>query len=126
MSIQDVINNMCTQTAVYWGNPINNGQGGVTFDEPYEIFCRWEGINEVVVGNTGNSFSAKSVIYLIEDVQEEGMVFLGTLNDLDSDTYENPISSNMTYIIKRFDKIPSLNSIDSFLRKAYLTTKNNW
>lgn len=126
MSIQDVINRMCTQTAVYWGNPRNDGQGGFTFDAAIEINCRWEDSNEVVVGNTGNTFSAKSVVYPTVDLVEEGMLFLGTLNDLDSTEIVSPMSLENAYLIKRFDKLLALGSTTEFLRKAYLTTKNMW
>ena len=126
MGIQSVINRLCKQTAVYWGNPTNDGQGGHLFDLPFEIFCRWEDINEVVVGATGDKFTAKSVVYVTQDVKEEGMLYLGTLDDLDSTEMINPMSIESAFIIKRFDKIPALNSTTEFTRKAYLTTKNMW
>ena len=126
MSIQSTINRLCKQTAVYWGNPVNNGEGGYSFDLPFEVACRWEEVNEIVAGKDGNSFSAKSVLYLTQDIQEEGVVFLGTLDDLDSAELLDPTLLENAFIIKRFDKIPALNSTTEFIRKGYLTTKNMW
>ncbi len=124
MGIQQTIERLCTQTAVYWGNPVNNGSGGFTFDEAIEINCRWEERNEIFLSRDGNEWSAKSVVYLTQDVDEDGMLYLGTLNDLDSTEIDHPKTIEMAFIIKRFDKTPALGSTTEFSRKCYLTTKN--
>lgn len=122
MGLQAIIERQYKQTTVYWGNPQSDGQGGFTFDDPVEIACRWEDIRQVVTDNKGNSVVSRAVIYVKQDLDEEGMIYLGTLSDFDStvDTGD-PKSIDNTYIIKRFGKVPSLAIPTEFLRAAYLT-----
>jgi hypothetical protein len=66
-------------------------------------------------------------VFVTQDVQEEGMLYLGTLDDL-YDLYaessgggiDDPMSIVGAYIIKRFQKTPTLDG-SGYLRKAYLT-----
>jgi hypothetical protein len=129
MSITSFLTRTCTQVAVYWGSPVNDGYGGKTFATPIEIFCRWEDRNEVFVASNGDEAVSKSVVYILQDLDQEGYLYLGTLDEL----YDSAESSGITLapseiegaqIIKRFDKQPALGSITEFLRKVYLTSKN--
>jgi len=131
MSIISMIIRNCKQTAVYWGNPVNDGMGGFTFDDPVEIACRWENINEIFIAPNGDELVAKSIIYVLQDVDHEGCLYLGTLDDLlesDGESIGELVPSEIegAQIIKRFDKIPVLGSTTEFLRKVYLTSKNMW
>ena len=121
MGIFEMIEKRCVQDAVYWGNPVNDHEGGFTFDNPIEIKCRWEEMIQVISDNKGNEVTSRAVIYLLQDVHEEGYLFLGTLDDLDSTQEADPKTIENAFIIKRFDKIPVLGSTTEFLRKAYLT-----
>ena len=127
MSIVDAITNACVQTAVYWGSPVNDGMGGKTFVNPVEILCRWESVKQVVLDAKGNEITSRALVYTLQDLEEEGMLFLGTLDDLlessgdSSGVYYNPEDMSDAYTIKRFEKIPALGSTTEFLRKAYLT-----
>jgi hypothetical protein len=128
MGIQENIEAMCTEKAVYWGNPVNVGEGGFTFDDPIEIDCRWENINQVVSDSKGVEVTCRGLIFVTQDVQEEGFLYRGTLDDLydsnatDSSAGEvnNPKTIDEAWQIKRFQKTPSLDG-EGFLRKAYLT-----
>ena len=127
MGIANVILQRCTQTAVYWGNPVNDGQGGFTFDDPVEIACRWENIEQVVSDAKGVMITSRALVFLTQDVDEEGYLYLGTLEDVydltgdsSSGGVDNPKDVEGAYIIKRFQKTPSLNGKE-YLRKAYLT-----
>ena len=110
------------QDAVYWGNPQENGSGGFTFDDPIEIKCRWEDIKQVVTDKKGNEITSRAVVYVKQDLDEEGMIYLGTLDDLTSAMEIDPKTVENAFIIKRFAKIPSLQSSTEFVRAAYLTT----
>jgi hypothetical protein len=121
MSITDFIIRTCTQTAVYWGTPVNDGQGGKTFADPVEIYCRWEEIMQIVSDSKGNEITSRALVYLTQDVDEDGMLYLGTLDDLDSAQEADPMGTQGAYTIKRFEKLPALGSTTEFLRKAYLT-----
>ena len=127
MGIANVITQRCTQKAVYWGNPVNDGQGGFTFDDPVEIACRWENIEQEVSDAKGTMITSRALVFLTQDVDEEGYLYLGTLEDVydltgdsSSGGVDNPKDVIGAYIIKRFQKTPSLNGKE-YLRKAYLT-----
>jgi hypothetical protein len=121
MGIEAVMTRLCVQKAVYWGNPIGNGTGGFIYDPPIEIPCRWEDTAILVSDKEGNDLISKAVIYVLQDLDEEGMICLNSLDNLDSSLDIDPNNVDNTYIIKRFDKLPALKSSTEFLRKAYLT-----
>lgn len=130
MSITTFLEKTCNQTAVYWGNPVNDGEGGFVFDIPIEIKCRWEERNEIFVAPNGDEAVAKSVVFVLQDIDQNGYLYLGTLDEL-YDSFEsslggldNPKEIENAQIIRRFDKTPALGSTTEFLRKAYLTSKN--
>jgi hypothetical protein len=129
MSINTLLIRSLKQTAVYWGTPVNDGEGGFTFADPIEIACRWENINQVVTDSKGNEITSRAVVFVLQDLDEEGMLYLGTLEDLydsldlesSAGSLPNPMTIEGAWIIKRFQKTPSLGSTTDFLRKAYLT-----
>jgi hypothetical protein len=122
----------CKQTCVYWGDPQNDGEGGWTFDAPVELLCRWEGKVQVVKDDDakGGEIECVAIVYLLQDVDEEGFLFLGTLDDLEatedssensSGGWYNPLAVEGAYKIKQFEKMPALGSTSVFVRRAYLT-----
>jgi hypothetical protein len=121
MGITSLLTRQCKQVAVYWGNPVNDGEGGFTFDDPVELYCRWEEMKQVVTDNKGVEVSSRAVVYLLQDVDEEGMLYLGRLTDLSSAEEGDPKTVEGAYIIKRFEKTPALGSTTVFVRRAYLT-----
>jgi hypothetical protein len=126
MGMEAFISSKCVQTAVYWGNPVNDGYGGHTFDDPVEIACRWEDKDQVVgtqVGGevTGGVLLSRSIVFVTQDLDEEGYLYLGSLDDLSVEQQANPKLVETAYIIKRFEKTPALGSTTEFLRKAFLT-----
>jgi hypothetical protein len=130
MGFEEVIARQYKQKCVYWGNPVNDGHGGFTFDNPIEINCRWEDMQQIVSDKYGNEITSRAVVYVPQDLDEEGMLYLGTLESLyeldgDSDSssggVDNPRDIDKTYIIKRFKKTPALGSTTNFLRAAFLT-----
>jgi hypothetical protein len=124
----DIIENTYAQTAVYWGAPTPDGYGGNTFAAPIEVVCRWEDKEQFLgsqVGGevTGGLMLSRSIVFVKQDVDEEGYLYLGTLDDLvlDSNDYIDPKEVDKAYIIKRFEKSPAVGSTTEFLRKAFLT-----
>lgn len=122
MSIIDVITKACTQTAVYWAVTGSDGFKN-TYAAPVEIACRWEGKAQLVKGwdAKGNIIDYIGIVYILQDVDEEGCLFLGTLNDLDSGADVDPLSMEGVYRIKQFEKLPILYSTTEFSRRAFLT-----
>ncbi len=119
MGITDFINRMCKQTIVYWANPVNDGEGVFTYDSPVEILGRWEEVNEVVLGNNGKELVSRARVFLKQEVDEEGAMYLGELTDLGAAPEPTDSAVNALYIIA-FSKIPVLGSADEFMYKASL------
>jgi len=132
MGIQNFISKRLNQTVVYWGSPVSNGRGGHTYDPPVEIACRWEERSEVRSSDDGEEYISKAVVYLEDGVVKNGMLYLGTLqNIIDLDAGDSadsagtvylldPHDIDNAYLIKDFEKTPALNSTTEFMRKAYL------
>jgi hypothetical protein len=128
MGIEKVIRRQYKQKAVYWGTPNEDGYGGKIFAEPIEINCRWEEMEQLVTDAKGNTITCRALVFVDCDVDEEGYLYLGTLESLYDDyasessasRIENPMSIDGAWSIKRFQKTPSLDGKE-YLRKAYLT-----
>jgi hypothetical protein len=126
MSINSTITRSCVDTAVYWSAPVPDGYGGMTFAEPCEILCRWEAMDQIISDDKGNQLSSRAVVYTLQDIDEEGMLYKGTLDDLyvgdsSAGAVAHPSTIQGAYVVKRFQKTPSLGSTTEFLRKAFLT-----
>lgn len=122
MNILPILRRNCKDTAVYWAVLDNDGYGGKVFDVPVELKCRWESMTLIetakMVTFTGEVKLANSKVYLLDDVTEQGFLYKGTLDDIESDA--NPIELQGAFEIKKFEKIPALGSTTDFVRKAYL------
>ena len=114
-----MLTNVCQQTAVYWGTPVKDGYGAYTFATAVEILCRWEDKTGTFINNKGEQVFSKAEVYTLQDVDENGYLYLGDLDDLASNP-DDPMVEDNTFIIKRFDKSPALGSTTVFVRKAYL------
>jgi hypothetical protein len=132
MGMENFIARQCTQTCVYWGNPVNDGENHFTFDNPVEILCRWEGKVQIVKDwdAKGGEVECVAMVYVLQDLDKEGFLFLGTLDDLldssgdSSGEYYDPMVLEGAYRIKQFEKIPALKSTTEFIRKAFLSQWN--
>ena len=123
--IEKVEARFCVQTCVYWGSPVNDGYGGFTFADPVELLCRWEDKTEVDIGwfssgNPGNALATKASVLVIQDLDLQGYMYLGTLADLTASNKTNPLTKAGAYVIHRFDKIPMVRKTDEFVRTAWL------
>jgi len=124
-----MITRNCPDTAVYWGAPVEDGMGGKTFDSQYpiEIACRWEEMTQIVADAKGVESNSRAVVYVLQDLDEEGYLYKGTLDSLydlsesSAGALTDPTDFENTFVIKRFQKTPALKSTTQFLRKAYLT-----
>jgi hypothetical protein len=132
MSIPQFITRICKQDAVYWGNPVNDGMGGYTFDDPIEIKCRWA--DRTILGydkrttDMGAIILSQTGVLVLQDLDNEGYLYLGTLEQL-YDLYDsaessagglNPLEIEKAYKIKEFTKVPLLGSTTEFVRRAFL------
>ncbi len=80
------------QTAVYWAPTGRNYAGLTTFGTPVEIACRWEERNEIYISSNAQEERSSAVVYPESQVVNEGLLFLGTLNDLSSGQEADPRS----------------------------------
>ena len=147
-SLDSVISRMCKQIAVYWGSPKNDGQGYYTFALPVEIQCRWQDGVETIKDSNGREIVSRATIFVLQDLDEEGYLWLGRLSDLTilkgtplttetgiglttesgvimtteydtEDPTTHPHNIDGSYIIKKFLKMPSIKA-DTFVRKCYI------
>lgn len=121
MSIGTLFQKRLIQTAVYWGNPVNTGYGKYTFDDPIEIKCRWEEKKQVLTSDDGEKFISRAIVFVLQDLDVDGVLYLGELDDLDSAQAEDPSTIENMAIIKRFEKTPGFGENSVYLRKAFLT-----
>jgi hypothetical protein len=120
-TIVDYIEDICAQTAVYWGNPQNNGAGVMTYDDPYEIDCFWIDKQVTLVDEDGKEWITEATVFVLEDLDEQGVLYLGELEDLSSDEKSNPKANlQKAREIKHLIKTPSLYDENTYVRKVIL------
>lgn len=125
MGIDSFIKKVCVQSAVYWGPGTPDGYGGRTFAVPVELEppngVRWDEKVQMVTDMNGKEVVSKAEVLIVQDVEPQGWLMLGILDDVASDEDEtNPKTVAGAYEIKRFDKTPMVKSTDEFVRVAYL------
>ena len=108
------------QKAVYWGAPISDGYGGFSWADPVEIDCRWSDSARVITTHDGSELVCRAEVQVAQDLDEQGMLLLGVLEDLESGDYNDPVNAE-AWAIVRFDKVPTIKG-DKFFRKAYMST----
>jgi hypothetical protein len=131
------INKLFKQKALYWGNPVQNGYGGYTFDLPLVLAVRWEDIANDFIDSEGVHTVSNSIVYVTQDVvtggyfslldsEEAEELWLLSQNGIRNLTaseaaqYSTPFNSGVvSFKIKQFSKIPGIRA-DKFLRKAWL------
>ncbi len=111
--------NLHQQTAVYWSTPSPDGTGGYTFATPVEIPCKWEDVQKKFIDADGDEVVSSSAVYLGQDVEIGGWLFLGDLDDISSADEDSPGAVSGAKEIRSFSKIPNFNATD-FQRKAML------
>lgn len=107
------------QTVVYWGNPTPDGYGSFTFDSPIEISARWVDRSELFIDSTGQESKSLAVVFIGQDIDIGGWLFLGELSDIDSGLTDTPHLVPNARQIRGFRKTPSLDS-QIFERKVWL------
>lgn len=126
MGITKLIKKVCRQKAVYWGNPVNDGYGGYTFDTAIELDVRWEDAIRNLNHPVGEEVYSKATVIVQQDVDLHGFLFLGTLTDLNAMsgiTLTNPRTIETAYEIIAFDKVPDIRAKE-YVRTVYLGFRN--
>jgi hypothetical protein len=126
MGIESFLRKVCVQTAVYWGNPVPDGFGGMTFDYPVEIKVRWDEKYKIVISKEGKEVTSTATILCSDDLDMEGRLFLGTLDDLweqsetSSDGLIDPSLFTGVFEIMSREKVSMIKKTDQFVRTYYL------
>jgi hypothetical protein len=79
MIYQDDLN----QVATYWPPGENDGFGGLTYLAPFTINCRWQDKSVLFRDSDGREVTSDAIVYVGSEVQNKGMLYLGTENSLD-------------------------------------------
>jgi hypothetical protein len=119
--MEQFLERVCTQDAVYWGNPTDNGFGAKTFDPPIAIKCRWQDKVQLLGTPDQVTVISRATVVILQDLEEDGLLWLGSLSSLTPLQQSNPRTIDKMCIVKRFEKTPALQSTTVFLRKAFLT-----
>ena len=131
MSLQGFIEQVCSQTAVYWGNPRAGSAGDMVWDDPVEVKVRWDNVTKLIRDAKGKEVACRAEVLLAGQLEEDGTVtpidldvdgrlYLGSLDDLDSGQEDDPLLVDGTWAIMRFDKTPEFGSTEDFVRTAFL------
>jgi hypothetical protein len=101
------------QTVVYWALDAKDKWGNRTFVAPVELAARWEDRQDLFIDASGRESVSKAFIFLGQDVDLGGFLFLGELSDIDSSVDEtNPKNVSNSYEIKAGGKIPNTKATD--------------
>lgn len=125
MGIEKFVKSVCVQTAVYWGNPVADGYGGFTFDDPVEIKCRWEDKALIITDSTGIERMTDAQIMVTQDLDVLGFLYLGTMDEVES-MFESgeqdfdPMKVDGARQILAFEKVPMIKSTKVFVRQVYV------
>lgn len=97
------------EKAVYFpANPVGHG-GQKTYGAPVEIDCHWEDMVTVMVDpKTNNQLAFKSQIMTDYKVKEQGVLWLGTVKELNSPT--DPFENDDAAVIQMVDRIPGVSA----------------
>ena len=122
MSITKFIASKCTQPIVYWANPVSDGFMGSSYDVPVQIYGRWEELNEVIIGNNGQELISQARVFLTQEVDEDGRLWLGSIDDLESASDPDDSSVGALYILAQ-SRLPKLGSatMDVFRANCNMT-----
>ena len=108
-----------SQTLVYWGNPQSDGRGKYTYDDPVELIGRTESKSELVRSYKGKEVVSRAIVWLDQEVDEAGYLYLGTLNDLDSNPDDPTVVDGSAEVLV-MSKNPSLGSTTEFEYMAHM------
>jgi len=124
--IEQVVKLFTKQKCVLWSNPVSDGKGGYTFDNPVEINCRWEEKQELKQDYDGNFYSSQAEVLVEVDIPRRSylanytLVALQALATTNKWNINNPREIPNAFIVIQFEKIPMVFADDDFVRTAFL------
>ena len=120
-TIAEYIEDICRQNAVYWGSPSSDGFGRMIYSDPVGVSCFWMDEQETLIDDDGKEWVTRAEVFVLQDMVEQGVLYLGSLSDLTDDEKSDPKTNLQTAReIKRFIKTPSLYDKDTYVKKVIL------
>jgi len=110
-----IISKMRKQKAVYWSPSGYDGFGQPTMGTAVQITCRWEDVHEQFLDNDGQEQTSSAKVYVSQDVELGGYLWLGDISGKPSD----PKTDNSSWEIRKFENLPNLKATE-FLKTAML------
>lgn len=107
------------QTAVYWANRVEIGDGTFTLDNGKEISVRWQDRQELFLDFLGNERQSQAIVYVDIDIKEGEYLFLGDLDDSSLDSDGSNFLDVDSFEVKAFRKTPNISGTQ-FERKVFL------
>lgn len=120
MSIENYMKTRCTDTAVYWGTPTLDEDGSYGYVAPVEISVLWIEAIKMIRDAEGKEIVSNASVYLLQDIENNGMLFHGELADLSVAEQADPKKRTDAYEVKLFKKVPSIHLKGEFTRQAML------
>lgn len=105
------------QKAVYWGLSTLDAFGKPMYEDPVEIDCRWEKVQEEFVDANGDRVISKAKLIVDRDLELKGVLWLGELEDLIET--DDPKENDDAWEIRLFKKTPDFKGT-KFIREVYL------
>lgn len=112
-----LISRVRKQKAVYWAPGKNSNFGQPVVNDPVQIDCRWVDVQEEFVDAQGRTVLSKASVMVDRDVQVGGMLWLGELKNLTSQTV--PTKNTNCFEIRAFANVPNFRATE-FLKVATL------
>lgn len=107
-----IITKALKQVGIYWGPPVESGDGDHTFPDPVAIKCRWDDVDGVVSDPRSHDQLTKTQVMVDRDMKLDGYLSLGLLSGLDSD--QDPRELDGAHRITGFLKMPNLRNTEYY------------
>lgn len=119
--IERYLKRIAVHDAVYWASPTPRADGSSSYAAPVALRCFWKESVESVPDRDMKEVSIKAHVYVFQDLDEQGMLFKGTLDDLTQAQKDDPRRISRAYEISRFVRTPSLYLKNKFNRCAIIS-----
>lgn len=113
MALTPHISNLMLQRLTYWPPGLPDGFGGVTFDPPTIVTCRWQDVHEMFHDAVGREVMSNAIIYPAQPLALKGRVALGVFSQSD------PLDVEESFEIRQVKTSPSLKQ-DRELNKVWV------
>lgn len=120
MSIISFIDKVCVQTAVYWAPGTLTGYGDTRSWTCTEVKVRWDDETEVITNRYGKQVVSNAQILINDDLNTEGIIFLGTKASLSAQQQSNPLLVDKAFPIQKISKNPLFKSATKFVYTVFV------